>query len=515
MSKLSVSRISIKRDELEDRASIEKIDRIIFWAFITALALIPILIGAKAKLFVSPLISGSGITSTGYQLDFFTYFKLILLLIISIATLVLLLYKIYFLNYKLKLNVLTFSLVAFIVALTLSVVFAEYKSIALWGMYNRHDGAITFISYIVLMIVALNITYPKNALNKLVYTLYPFIWINMFIAILNLYGINILQNSRIEKLFTLFLMDGITLSEGAVLTGTLNQWNYMSGYSAVMATIFLTLTLFHGSVKSKVVNLLTALAAFLTILASISTSGFITLIIMMLLVIIIIFMKKNKKESIIWLGIFIILTTISTGVLAKQNQKVWDESLGFFIKTNPFVELEGTLEDLSFKNYKVSAADVKLELPTLTERYYSAGSGRTYIWSNVLELIKEKPILGYGLDTLTYHFPQNDINKRSGIYDENTLIDKPHNLYLGIMYGTGLFGLISFILILSTYTLKLLKNVIKSKGSPIILAFFLGWGAFLIQAIFNDTVIGATIVPLLTISIIYAITDSNSHKVIS
>lgn len=214
MSKLNVSRISIKRDELEDRASIEKIDRIIFWAFITALALIPILIGAKAKLFVSPLISGSGITSTGYQLDFFTYFKLILLLIISIATLVLLLYKIYFLNYKLKLNVLTFSLVAFIVALTLSVVFAEYKSIALWGMYNRHDGAITFISYIVLMIVALNITYPKNALNKLVYTLYPFIWINMFIAILNLYGINILQNSRIEKLFTLFLMDGITLSEG-------------------------------------------------------------------------------------------------------------------------------------------------------------------------------------------------------------------------------------------------------------------------------------------------------------
>lgn len=515
MSGLNVRQISINRDEKEDQLSIIKIDQIIFWLFLGALTLIPLIIGAKAELFISPLISGTGITSTGYQLDFFTYFKFVLLLVITICALVLFLYKVFFLNYKIKWNNLLFSIVAFIIALSISVVFAEYKSIALWGMFNRHDGALTFISYAILMFVALNITYPKRALNMLVYTLYPFVWINVVIAVLNLYGVNILDNLIFQKFFTIFLMDEMSLSEGSALTGTLNQWNYMSGYSAVMTIIFLTLTVFHGSFKSKVINLLTAIVAFVTILSSISTSGFITLLIMMLLVIVLIFMEKNKKESIIWLACFFIIASISTVVLSKENPKVWNESFGFFVKTNPFENLEGTFNEFNLSNSKVLAADHTIELPTLTDRYYSTGSGRTYIWGKVLNLIKERPITGYGLDTLTYHFPQYDINKRSGMYDENVIIDKPHNLYLGILYGTGLFGFLSFISFIFIYTIKLLNFAFKCKPSPIIWAFFLGWIAFLIQAVFNDSVIGATIVPILAISIIYKISNNQVKEEIT
>ncbi|MER2076573.1 O-antigen ligase family protein [Psychrobacillus psychrotolerans] len=509
MSKYNAGRITVTRDEKEDKVSIERIDRLIFWLFLAALTLIPLVIGAKANLFVSPSISGTGITSTGYQLDFFTYFKFVSLLIITLLSLGIFLYKVLFLNYKIKWDVLSFSIIAFIVSLTLSVIFAEYKSIALWGLYNRYDGAITFISYAVLMFIAIHITYPKNALSKLVYTLYPFVWINVIIALMNLYGVNILQNANFHDIFTLFLIDEMAINEGSVLTGTLNQWNYMSGYSAVMAIIFLTLAIFKGSIKSRVVNLMTAVASFLTILASTSTSGFITLVIMTVLLMILAIVKKNKKKAIVWLGIFIILASSSTGLLSKQNPKVWDESVGFFIKTNPFVKLDGAFLELNFPNYKVEAAESTLELPTLAERYYSAGSGRTYIWVKVLELVKEKPITGYGLDTLTYHFPQNDINKRSGMFDENIIIDKPHNFFINILYGSGLLGFLSLICFVSIYSFKLFKYVIKDKQSPIIWAFILGWGAFLIQGIFNDSVIGATIVPFLSISIIYAISKRN------
>ena len=266
MSRYNAGRITVTRDEKEDKVSIERIDRLIFWLFLAALTLIPLVIGAKANLFVSPSISGTGITSSGYQLDFFTYFKFVSLLIITILSLAIFLYKVLFLNYKIKWNVLSFSIIAFIVLLTLSVIFAEYKSIALWGLYNRYDGAITFISYAVLMFIAIHITYPKNALSKLVYTLYPFVWINVIIALLNLYGVNILQNYNFHNIFTLFLIDETAINEGSVLTGTLNQWNYMSGYSAVMTIIFLTLAIFKGSIKSRVVNLLTSIAAYSTIL---------------------------------------------------------------------------------------------------------------------------------------------------------------------------------------------------------------------------------------------------------
>lgn len=515
MSKFNVGRITVARDDKEDKLSIKKVDSIIFWLFLAILTLIPIIIGAKAKLFISPLISGTTNTGTGYQLDFFTYFKFIFLLIFTLCILVLFIYKLLFLNYKMKWNLLSYFLIAFIVALTLSVIFAEYKSIALIGLYSRHDGALTFISYSILMLITLNISYPKGALNKLVYTLYPFVWINLIISLLNLYGINIIQNANFYKFFTLFLMDEMSINEGSVLTGTLNQWNYMSGYAAVMTIIFLTLAIFKSSIKSKIINLITAIASFSTMLASISTNGFVTLMIVSLLLLVLIIVNKNKKKSFVWLASFIILATISTGILAKHNPIVWNESFGFFIKTNPFVDLDEATNKLDIMENRVSASDSKLDLPTLSERYFSAGSGRTYIWGSVLNLIKDKPLTGYGLDTLAFHFPQYDINKRSGMYDENTLIDKPHNLYLGILYGTGLLGFISFMGIVINYTLRLLKYVINDKPSPIIWAFSLGWGAFLIQAIFNDSVIGATIVPLLTAPIIYTISNSKVEEEIS
>lgn len=516
MSRYNAGRITVTRDEKEDKLSIERIDRLIFWLFLAALTLIPLVIGAKANLFVSPLISGTGITSTGYQLDFFTYFKFVLLLIITILSLAIFLYKVLFLNYKIKWNVLSFSIIAFIVSLTLSVVFAEYKSIALWGLYNRYDGAITFISYAVLMLIALHITYPKNALNKLVYTLYPFVWINVIISLLNLYGVNILQNANFHNIFTLFLIDEMAINEGSVLTGTLNQWNYMSGYSAVMTIIFLTLAVFKGSVKFRVVNLLTSIAAYSTILASISTSGFLSLSIMLAFLVLLIFMKEDKKKSLVWFASFVILATISTGILSKHNPLVWTESVGFITKTNPFIQVgEATLQNSIFSNNKVSAADSELKLPELPERTLSGGSGRIYIWENMIPLIKERPIFGYGLDTLTYHFPQNDINKRDGFWSENTIVDKPHNLYIGILYGTGLLGILSFMCIVMIFSFKQVKYVIKDVQTPIIWAFTLCWGSFLIQAVFNDSVIGATIVPLLATSIIYAISNSRVEEEIS
>ncbi|WP_391120044.1 O-antigen ligase family protein [Psychrobacillus sp. L3] len=534
MSRLKVRSMNIARDEKEDMLSIKKVDRMIFWLFLGALTLVPLVIGAKANLFVSPLVSGNGITSSGYQLDFFTYFKFVFLIIFTVSSLMLFLYKTLFLNYKIKMNLVSFSLLAFLVALTLSVLLAEYKSIALWGLYDRYDGALTFICYAVLMFIALHITYPKNTLNKLVYALYPFVWINVLISLLNLYGINILQNAAFKKVFTVFLMDESNINEWSVLTGTLNQWNYMSGYSAVMAIIFLTLVVFYGSIKVRIINLLTSIAAFSTILASISTSGFVSLIGMMLLLITLIFLKQNRKKAFFWLMSFLLLASFSTVMLAKQNPTVWTESFGFFVKTNPFAHVEGAAQHYLFDQNKASASEVEgaaqhhlfvqnkasasdneLKLPELPERSISGGSGRIYIWENMIPLIKKRPLFGYGLDTLTYHFPQNDINKRDGFWDENTIVDKPHNLYIGILYGTGLLGLLCFIAFVIIYTLNLSKYVIKDMHSPIIWALALGWGSFLIQALFNDSVIGATFVPLLATSIAYAISNRQLEEEIS
>ncbi|TQR21223.1 O-antigen ligase family protein [Psychrobacillus vulpis] len=504
MARLTLNKINVIRDINEDEQSIKTIDKFIFYILLVAIAIIPLLIGAHTALFVSPDISGSGVSGTAYQTDIFTYFKFVALVILTIATIILFLYKLLFLNYKFKKDKVIYAIYAFIFFLLVSVIFSEYKTIAIWGMHNRHDGAITYICFAMLMLIALNIKYPKNALKIVTYALYPFIWINIIIALMTFYGKNIMLNETIHKILTIFDKSGVTFDERSILTGTLNQWNYMSGMSSIMVMIFLTLAIFQDSMRLRIINLLTALAAFATLLVSMSSSGFLSVAVMTLLMLVALFLKGNKKRGLLLFMSFLLIASLQIGILSTKNPKVWNESLGMFVKTNPFTKIEGALELFDNKTY---AADKKLELPVLPERGYAAGSGRIYIWSTMLELISERPLYGYGMDTILFHFPQNNLEKRAELWDEKGLVDKPHNMYLGILWGTGILGFLAFIIMLIIFTLPILKTIYKksSKTNSYFVALSMGFGAFLIQAIFNDSVIGLTTAPLLIVTILYTV----------
>lgn len=68
---------------------------------------------------------------------------------------------------------------------------------------------------------------------------------------------------------------------------------------------------------------------------------------------------------------------------------------------------------------------------------------RIKVWTAVIEEIKKKPILGHG----SYLIPRGENRKidlnESGKNSENTM-QSPHNLYLFLLYTTGVVGLVSF-----------------------------------------------------------------------
>ncbi|MCK1995782.1 O-antigen ligase family protein [Psychrobacillus psychrodurans] len=503
MSRIALNRINIDRDTKEDEQSIKTVDRYIFYLIIIAIGIIPLLIGMHTSLFSSPQISGTDLIQTGYQSNMFTYYKFIALVTITLISLCLFIFKVLFLAYDLRKGKIIYSIYGFIIFILLSVVFSEYKTIAIWGFYDRNDGAITYICCSLLMIIALNINYPKNALKFVTYALYPFVWVNGIIAVLTFYGHNIVLNSTVQKLLTLFNNQDVPFIEGSILTGTLNQWNYMSGISSFMVMIFLTLAVFGRNIRMQILNFLTAFAAFLTLLVSISSSGFLSFLIMSLFMIVALFLKGPKLKGSIVFILFLAFTSIPLSMFSSHSPAVWDNSFGIFISQNPFSEVEATSLHLDNRAY---AADKEFVLPTLPERGTSAGSGRFYIWSTMLELIQNKPLVGYGMDTIAFHFPQNELDKRAGFWDENVIIDKPHNMYLGILWGTGVFGFIAFVVILAFLAVNIIKGVYrkKSKPNPFFIALSMGFGAFLIQAFFNDAVIGLLIAPLLIGTILYA-----------
>lgn len=97
----------------------------------------------------------------------------------------------------------------------------------------------------------------------------------------------------------------------------------------------------------------------------------------------------------------------------------------------------------------------------------SYGSGRIYIWRNMLSLIREHPLFGGGPDTL---FPRaasaNILFSRYDVIRNVTIVsivDNAHNEYLNIAVNEGLPALISYICVLACA----LRSWIKRANEPV------------------------------------------------
>lgn len=147
---------------------------------------------------------------------------------------------------------------------------------------------------------------------------------------------------------------------------------------------------------------------------------------------------------------------------------------------------------------KVTAANgtVKIEnaqaLP-LFKGIEKIGTGRGYIWSRTIPMLKNTIIKGYGPDTFAIYFPQGDLaGKINGLNDANIIVDKPHNWYLHTAVNTGVISLISLLVFVLMYIFTALKSYIQAKNSQqkliqaTVLAAIL---SYCVAALFNDSVV--------------------------
>ncbi|MEY2365310.1 O-antigen ligase family protein [Lysinibacillus capsici] len=484
------------RDVEEDIKSQKSADKWIFGLLLIIIGFVPLIVMASVIEVQSPLITNVSALTGGAKGDLFTHYKALTIFIITILAVGMFVAKILFMNGEIRKTKLNYAIGAFAVAIVLSTIFSPNISIALHGQYNRADGAISWLCYLALFFIAMNIEYPKKVLNYILYALYPFVIINLFIITMNFYGNDLLQKAVVKKLVMLFLPAGANLSEGSMLVGTLNQWNYMSGMFAIMTVLFLTAAVLERSIGRAIGHLLIAIMSIAIVLMSISTSGFLTFCVMMFVILLAAFKSEKKVQSLAMVAVFLVATAPIFHVLANEDERVWTESIGVVLKSNPYVKEEPTpitsmRNNIKFDWMAEAYAAEGFELPQLPERGLSAGTGRIYIWEKALSLVKERPLLGYGMDTFMYNFPHYNIDARAGILDENTITDKSHSIYVSWLYGTGILGFISVIVLLTITLFRPIKLALKSNNSTI-WVLWIAWGAYLIQALFNDSLPGVS-----------------------
>jgi O-antigen ligase len=129
----------------------------------------------------------------------------------------------------------------------------------------------------------------------------------------------------------------------------------------------------------------------------------------------------------------------------------------------------------------------------LFKGYETFASGRGFIWSRTLPLLKDHIFFGSGADSFVFAFPQNDYIGlfNYGFYEQ--LITKPHNMYLQTGVQTGLISLMSILVFFLIYFISSFKLYFKSNfntfTSQVGLAIFIGTISYMISGLSNDSTI--------------------------
>jgi hypothetical protein len=123
------------------------------------------------------------------------------------------------------------------------------------------------------------------------------------------------------------------------------------------------------------------------------------------------------------------------------------------------------------------------------------GSGRGYIWSRSLPLLKRTLLTGYGPDTFAMVFPQQDLVGKFRVYGTTDMVvDKVHNSFLQTALNTGVLSALLlatlFLWYLVTSAQIYFGGHLPDAGHIVGLACFAGVAGYLGASLFNDSVVG-------------------------
>jgi len=127
----------------------------------------------------------------------------------------------------------------------------------------------------------------------------------------------------------------------------------------------------------------------------------------------------------------------------------------------------------------------------LTVQSGSAGQ-RVYIWEQTLSLIRQRPVLGWGLETLREVFPYNRPSLERYFGRRPVLIDKAHNDVLQMAFSVGLPGAVAYIAIWILVLLSAYRVWRRTEGPSRVIAAGLvaAFVGYLVQAQFSFSTVG-------------------------
>lgn len=442
-------------------------------------------------MFFLPLIFNKGFYNISQSKSLF--FLALSVLFISVYLIYKIIYLIVYKKANFKPLMLDLAVAIFAVANIISSVFSKYGNDVWIGKSSRLQGGLIILIYaIVYFIISNNLT-NKNVFQPLLVLSFCIV---SFIAVLNSFDIDILG-----------IINGLMDEDKERFISTIGNINFFSSYVCLCFPFVITVYC-NSEEKIKRYHYLTAVI--LGSMAMVLTSsesfviGFIAFLIIYLF-----FCFKNSLKLIRYLETLIIIfitSAIFSCILNLANICNYKISNLLRILLNPFVA--GCIIILCFimraiikKHNECITVIKKIYIVVLfvafitmaflfvyanfkslgfLDKYFKItddwGTSRGYIYKKCFEILKgfsvKEWLIGIGPETLQNVFD----------YSGGDFIDQAHSEYLQFLLTTGAVGLLSYLFIICSVTILLIKELREDNIST---ALFMGLIAYWFQAMFN------------------------------
>lgn len=381
----------------------------------------------------------------------------------------------------------TYTVMGYAVLLLLSTLFSSNVHLSLWGNYERHQGILTRLSLLLLYLCMVWGIQTKHQWNA--------IWWALVLGSLPVTIIGLAQWLSPRPTHAL-------LTPTIFLTSTLGRSNFVGSYLVLLIPLTAASgwDRWHKSQfnRSPIKGNATWHAGVLGLLCA----GQVTCL-----------LATQARAAWLGLGVSLLFSLFMIAYHCPTSQK--------------WLRLVGVLCLCAFASIVVllaigSDAAILSHLRTTFDFTRGSTAARWTIWRTVSNLIRKRPLLGYGLDTLRVNFIRHyppELVFYQGRYDA---VDRAHNIWLDTLYHTGFLGLLGGVVLWMVVAHKLAGKLRhpSTSGSMFNIALGAALIGHLVEQQFSfETTTTATVVYSLAALVMASpstqdqVTPVNDHKV--
>lgn len=140
----------------------------------------------------------------------------------------------------------------------------------------------------------------------------------------------------------------------------------------------------------------------------------------------------------------------------------------------------------------------------------NAGSNRWFIWIRVLTLIRERPLLGFGISNLGPIFDLRFHHDVLDIYKRFMIIDETHNEFLDIAVSSGIPSLFAYLYFV--YSGLKAKFIHIKENDVYIFPIFSSIIGYLVQSFFNISIVSVAFIFWIFLGMLFHV-DSSIEKI--